>query len=212
MKRKAYLKCGARRVKLIAIKIVFIYINRPSLKYNSVKNYYFGRTFYMFIYSFRAATLKFFGIIAVTLAALIAIIAFVPVYAGGGGTAQDTPANTTDKFSYDKIKTSADAANFLAQFGWTVDGAGVKSANVTIPAEFDKVFASYNEIQRAQGLDLSKYKKKELTRYTFELTNYKDYEGKVYANVLVYRNKVVGGDICSADVTGFVHGFEGEKK
>lgn len=168
----------------------------------------------MFIYSFRAATIKFFGIIAVTLVALIAIIAFVPVYAQGGtGNTQDTPANVQDgvEYTYDKVKTSADAANFLAQFGWTVDGANVKCVTVTIPSEFDKVFAAYNEIQRAQGLDLSKYRKKELTRYTFEVTNYKDYEGKVYANVLVYRNKVVGGDICSADVAGFVHGFEGKK-
>ena len=168
----------------------------------------------MFIYSFRAATLKFFGIIAVTLVALIAVIAFVPVYAQGGTA--NTGNTTTDvqgsmEYSYDKVKTSADAANFLAQFGWTVDGGNAKSVTVTIPSEFDKVFAAYNEIQRAQGLDLSKYKKKELTRYTFVVTNYKDYEGTVYANVLVYRNKVVGGDICSADVTGFVHGFEGTK-
>ncbi len=168
----------------------------------------------MFVYSFRAATLKFFGIIAVTLAALIAIIAFVPVYAQGGMTAPaDTPANVggSVEYSYDKVKSSADAANFLAQFGWTVDGGNAKSVKVTIPQEFDKVFAAYNEIQRAQGLDLSKYKKKELTRYTFEVTNYKGYDGRVYANVLVYRNKVVGGDICSADVTGFVHGFEGDR-
>ena len=165
----------------------------------------------MFIYSFRAATLKFFGIIAITLVALIAIIAFVPVYAEGGNVKKDTPANVSGEgieYSYDKVKTSADAANFLSQFGWTVDGSNAKSVKVTIPSEFDKVFAAYNEIQRAQGLDLSKYKKKELTRYTFEVTNYPNYDGKVYANVLVYRNKVVGGDICSADVSGFVHGFE----
>ena len=159
----------------------------------------------MFIYSFRASTLKFLGIVSVTLAALIAIIAFVPVYAEGTVNA---PTAGQVSYSYDKVKGSADAVNFLAQFGWTVDGGNPESAQVTIPAEFDKVFAAYNEIQRAQGLDLSKYKKKELTRYTFEVTNYEGYEGKVLANVLVYRNKVVGGDICSADVSGFVHGFE----
>lgn len=161
----------------------------------------------MFIYSLRASTLKFFGIISVTLVALIAIIAFVPVYAEGTGSV-NTATDGQVSYSYDKVKSSADAVNFLAQFGWTVDGGKPESAQVTIPAEFDKVFAAYNEIQKAQGLDLSKYKKKELTRYTFEVTNYDGYEGKVYANVLVYRNKVVGGDICSADVTGFVHGFE----
>ncbi len=169
----------------------------------------------MFIYSFRAATLKFFGIIAITLVALIAIIAFVPVYAEGGGAPADTPAaadGDKTEYSYDKVKSSVDASAFLSQFGWTVDGANVECVKVTIPQEFDKVFAAYNELQREQGLDLAKYKKKELTRYTFEVTNYPDYEGKVYANVLVYRNKVVGGDICSADISGFVHGFERSKK
>ena len=163
----------------------------------------------MFIYSFKASTLKFLGIISITLVALIAIIVFVPVYAEGAGsvsTGAVSAGETTVR--YDKVKSAADAVNFLSQFGWTVDGGNPESARVTIPAEFDKVFAAYNEIQREQGLDLSKYKKKELTRYTFEVTNYEGYEGRVLANVLVYRGKVVGGDICSADVSGFVHGFE----
>ena len=161
----------------------------------------------MFIYSLRASTLKFVGIISVTLAALIAIIAFVPVYAEGMGSV-NASASGQASYNYDKVKSSADAVKFLSQFGWTVDGGNPESAEVTIPAEFDKVFAAYNEIQKSQGLDLSKYKKKELTRYTFEVTNYENYEGKVLANVLVYRGKVVGGDICSAEVSGFVHGFE----
>jgi hypothetical protein len=49
----------------------------------------------MFIYSLRASTLKFFGIIAVTLAALIAIIAFVPVYTEGNLT--DAPTYAGDR-------------------------------------------------------------------------------------------------------------------
>lgn len=163
----------------------------------------------MFIYSFKASTLKFLGIISITLVALIAMIAFVPVYADGiGSVSTGAAAEGEVSINYDKVKSAADAVNFLSQFGWTVDGGKPESATVTIPAEFDKVFAAYNEIQKSQGLDLSKYKKKELTRYTFEVTNYEGYEEKVYANVLVYRNKVVGGDICSADVSGFVHGFE----
>ena len=113
-------------------------------------------------------------------------------------------------YSYDKIKSADDAAAFLSQFGWEVDKSKVESAEITIPDEFDKIFAGYNEIQKSQGLDLSKYKKKKMTRYTFVVSNYDGYDGKVYANVLVYRNKVVGGDICSAEITGdaFVHGFE----
>ena len=167
----------------------------------------------MFIYSIRAATLKFVAIICVTLAALIAVVAFVPVYTAGERTSGGISVNAEAvDYSYDKIKGVGDVVEFLSQFGWTVNGATAEAVEVTIPAEFDKIFASYNEIQKSQGLDLSKYKKKELTRYTVEVTNYPDYDGKVYANVLVYRGKVVGGDICSADVSGFVHGFECEER
>ena len=163
----------------------------------------------MFIYSFRASSLKFLGIISVTLVALIALVAFVPIYADGAASAGKVTYSDSTDISYDGVKNIGDAMEFLAQFDLTVNGSNAEVEKVTIPAEFDKIFAAYNEIQRAQGLDLSKYKKKELTRYTFDVTNYEGYEGKVYANVLVYRNKVVGGDICSADVDGFVVGFEG---
>ena len=44
-------------------------------------------------------------------------------------------------------------------------------------------------------------------RYTYKITNYGEGEDTVYANILVYRDKVIGGDICSANVDGFIHGF-----
>ena len=170
----------------------------------------------MFIYSFKASSIKFFGVICVALAALITLIAFVPAYAGSnttnqGGIAVDAPeaeSGMTVSYRYDKVKSADDAAMFLGQFGWVVDAGSVETKEVTIPAEFDKIFAGYNELQKSQGLDLSKYKKKTVTRHTFTVTNYDGYEGAVYANVLVYRNRVIGGDVCSADVNGFIHGFE----
>ena len=97
---------------------------------------------------------------------------------------------------------------FLRQFGWEVSGAPKEVVEVTIPSEFDKIFTGYNEIQKRQGLDLSDYKKKKVMRYTYEVTNYTGADGVVYANILVYRNRVIGGDICSANVSGFIHGFE----
>ena len=66
----------------------------------------------------------------------------------------------------------------------------------------------YNEIQKSQGLNLEKYKGKDVIRFTFKVKNYTNSEGDVYANVLVYKKKVIGGDLCSADVNGFIHGFD----
>ena len=159
----------------------------------------------MFIYSLRASTLKFFAVICVSLVALITMIAFIPAYGSDDGYVASSKDMDVE---YDGIKTGEDRVEFLEQFGWKVKGEPVESVEVTIPAEFDKVFTGYNEIQRRQGLDLSKYKKKKVMRYTYEVTNYEGADGVVYANLLIYRNRVIGGDICSADTSGFIHGFE----
>ena len=163
----------------------------------------------MFIYSLRAGTVKLVGVICVALTVLITLIAFVPTYSTDNSAAANAD-QTVINYSYDKIKTQDDVIQFLSQFGWQVDASPVEVKTVTIPSEFDKVFAAYNELQKEQGLNLLKYKSKDVTRYTFSITNYADYNGTVYANVLVYRNKVIGGDVCSADVSGFIHGFEGK--
>ena len=158
----------------------------------------------MFIYSVRAGTLKFVGVICVALVAMITLIAFVPNINSG---VVDTGA-TSQTVQYEKIKSAEDVAGFLSQFGWEVKAEPIEVKEVVIPSEFDRIFTNYNEIQKQQGLDLSKYRRKTATRYTMEVTNYGDYDGKVYANVIVYHNRVIGGDICSADVSGFMHGFE----
>ena len=157
----------------------------------------------MFVYSMRAGTIKLVGIICVALTVLITLIAFVPTY-----STPTTDADAEVSYRYDKIKNEADVVDFLSQFGWQVNATPSEVKKVTIPSEFDKIFSAYNEIQKEQGLNLSKFKNKEVMRYTFTVTNYEGYEGTVWANVLVYRNRVIGGDLCSADVTGFVHGFE----
>ena len=159
----------------------------------------------MFIYSFHANTIKFFAVICLSLATLIAIIAFVPTYVTDDATAQ---VGIDASYNYEKIKSNEDRVNFLKQFGWEVDPQAIKEQQVIIPSEFDKVFAAYNEIQRRQGLDLTPFKKKTVMRYTYTVKNYPDYDGEVQVNILVYRNNVIGGDVCSADVEGFVHGLE----
>ena len=159
----------------------------------------------MFIYSFHANTIKFFAVICLALTALIGLIAFVPTYIADDDTTQ---VGIDASYNYEKIKSNEDRINFAKQFGWEIEAQPVKEQQVTIPADFDKVFAEYNEIQRKQGLDLSSFKKKNVMRYTYVVKNYPDYDGDVYINILVYRNNVIGGDICSADVNGFVHGFE----
>lgn len=158
----------------------------------------------MFICSIKAKTIKMFGLICVVLVGVIMLAAFMPGYVS-------TSAAANSEVDYSGIRNNEDRIDFLKQFGWEVSAEATESEDVTIPAEFDKIFAGYNEIQKRQGLDLAKYKGKTMMRYTYDVTNYPEYDGKVQANILVYRGKVVGGDICSADINGFIHGFENQK-
>ncbi len=160
----------------------------------------------MFIYSMRAGTLRFFGIACVALAALVTLIAFVPELQPAAATNGEI-TEESETVSFERIRSNEDRIAFLGQFGWTVNEEPVESTTVTIPREFDKVFAAYNEMQRMQGLDLSAYSGKTVERYTYTVTNYENHEGTVLANLLVYRGRVIGGDVCSADASGFVHGF-----
>ena len=163
----------------------------------------------MFVYSLKASTLKFFAVVCVALTALVMMVTFIPSY--DGGEFQYITTGNEAEINYSKIKTNEDRIKFLEQFGWRVEANPIEEVEVTIPDKFDKVFTGYNEIQKRQGLDLSKYKGKTVIRYTYEITNYENESGKVYANVIVYRNKVIGGDVCSANVGGFIHGFEKNK-
>ena len=158
----------------------------------------------MFIWSIRASTLKFFA--AVTASAFILCLLVIMIPAPENGISAESTLTTGD-VNY-QAKNKDERIAFLADFGWQVD-TGSESANkVTLPQEFDSVFAGYNEIQRAQGMDLSPYKGKEVESYTYTVTNYDGYSGKVLATVLVYQNTVIGGDICSEATNGFVIGFE----
>lgn len=157
----------------------------------------------MFICSVKASTVKTCAAIFL----LLALVTAVAVYAIPSVSAAAT-ATGEGSYTYTDAATEEGRVRFLSQFGWQTAGAPVETATFNIPAEFDRVMLGYNEIQREQGLDLSRYKKKNVTRYTYELTNYEGYEGKVYANIIVYRDRVIGGDVASADPTGFVHGFE----
>ena len=66
----------------------------------------------MFVYSFRMSTVKFICVAALSVAVLLALVAFVPTYDA------DESAST---ISYAKIYSSADRVAFISQFGWSVE-------------------------------------------------------------------------------------------
>lgn len=97
---------------------------------------------------------------------------------------------------------------YLATFGWSVNAEPVEAQSVKIPeGEDNEVFARYNELQRSQGFDLSAYAGREVTRYVYEILNYPETSGSVYASILVCDGVIIGGDITDTSPEGLIHGF-----
>lgn len=159
----------------------------------------------MFICTVRAQTVRFAGVLCLALAILfgVAVIA-------DAGAAIVPPEETVETVSFSRVKTDEDRLKLLTDLGWKTTGEVVEEESFTLPETFDRVLLGYNEIQKDQGLDLTRYRKKKVTRYTYEITNYPDYEGRVYANLIVWRGRVIAGDISSADPRGFVRGLEAD--
>ena len=103
--------------------------------------------------------------------------------------------------------SNADRVAYLQKLGWTIDETALDEQAVTIPREFTEVYERYNEIQKAQGFDLSRYGGAEAVRYTYRVTNHPGGDENAVADIIVYRNEIIAGDIQSVKLDGFMAGL-----
>lgn len=102
--------------------------------------------------------------------------------------------------------TNEERVAFLESFGWQVQTEPTETREVMIPSQFNDVYTAYNVMQQAQGFDLKPYAGESCTQYLYKVENYPD-ETEVYATLLVYGDQIIGGDLASSQVDGFMHGF-----
>ncbi len=101
------------------------------------------------------------------------------------------------------VDASRKAAEYVMSLGWVIDETPIEKAEVDIPLQFDSVYNEYNRLQNQAGFDLTNYKGEKVTRYTFSVKNFDGAEG-VRANVLVYKGKIIGGDLMTVAIDGFM--------
>lgn len=103
--------------------------------------------------------------------------------------------------------TNDDRIACLEALGWEVSAEALTSQEVRIPEEWNEVFERYNTIQQSQGFDLTPYAGKTVKRYVYAVNNYPGADGQVVATLLVYKDRIIGGDITSTQADGFLHGL-----
>ena len=137
--------------------------------------------------------------IIIALCVVVAIIAALVLFFGGG---KDVQTATFDKV----VKHNKARVAYLESFGWEVDPEPIDTQTVLIPRTMSDTYEKYNEIQLAQGFDLSEYGGMEAVRYTYSVKNYPE-QSDVVADIIVFRNHVIAGDVQSVALDGFMHGL-----
>ena len=105
------------------------------------------------------------------------------------------------------IRTGTDQVAYLESFGWQVEEEPLAEEVLLVPEEFDESYDEYLALQTSQGFDLTPYCGKKITRYTYEITNYPTGEEGVQVSLLVFKNTVIGGEVISPRIDGFLHGL-----
>lgn len=157
----------------------------------------------MFLVSLKSLKGKFILLFAAVLAAVIVCSVISP---DGSGDNEDTSQINTVSLS---ASTQDELISFVSSLGYTVKNEPDTVEEIIIPEEFDNIYEQYNELQKSSGLDLSWYKGCTAKKWTFTITDYPGYEERdcIKINLIVYGKRIIGGDICSVELDGFMTGL-----
>ena len=143
---------------------------------------------------------------SVALVLLLVAVIGVGRMAIGLMQAKETLAPAGIPLAKQTLKSEEDRQTLIGQLGWQAEPKPVETVEVVIPKEFDEIYQNYNTLQKEQGLNLEKHRGKRCTRYTYVVLNHPAADGQgVRINLLVRSNKLIGGDVCSLGLDGFMH-------
>lgn len=110
-------------------------------------------------------------------------------------TVQQAPALCLD--------TNEARLSFLSDLGWQVTEEPLETLQFLLPNPLTLAYLTYNELQLAQGYDLTPYAGAAVTRYTYLVENYPDRTNGIQLNLYLYENTPIAGDIICPGADGF---------
>lgn len=126
------------------------------------------------------------------------------------GDAQAATEEKTEETAFSVSGATADERRaFLLQYGWEIEMPEMEKKIITFPEKFDEIYTAYNKVQKTQGMDLMPYAGKNVEQYTYRVVNFPDESRTVQAVLLIYEGKVIGGDLHTVELDGFLSGWKG---
>ena len=160
----------------------------------------------MFVFSFKASSVKILCLLCVCLIGGALVIALMPEAGYAVNVNKLSVHSSLDDIS---VKNAEGRKQYLETLGFKINEKPHSVSSSTVPKTFDASLEQYNLIQKSQGFDLENYKGKKVNSYTYTVTSLPDGtnfgDDEILATLIIYKNKVIAADICSK-ATGQVSG------
>ena len=131
--------------------------------------------------------------LAVILAGAVMAALILLLGRGGSPAQQDRPLLTSN----------AERVAYLQELGWEVVEEPVTTLQFLLPHQLKGDYVAYNDLQKSQGFDLEACCGKQVTRYTYTVSNYPQRPDGVQLNLYVCEELPVAGDVVCTGTDGF---------
>lgn len=102
-----------------------------------------------------------------------------------------------------RLSDNTQRVSYLQSLGWEVEPDPLETLQFLLPETLGEPYLTYNRLQKEQGFDLTDSCGKQVTRYTYAVTNYPDRPQGIQLNLYVCEEQPVAGDVCCPGADGF---------
>ena len=92
---------------------------------------------------------------------------------------------------------------YLEGLGWQVEPQPIETLDLQLPEKLEGEWDAYAKLQKGQGLPFSEFAGQAVKRYTYTVTNYPEIPQGVQANLYLWGDQIIGGDVIFTGQGGF---------
>lgn len=99
--------------------------------------------------------------------------------------------------------TAEERVAYLEGLGWQVEPQPIETLELQLPEKLEGEWSAYAKLQTGQGLPFADFAGQVVKRYTYTVTNYPDIPKGVQANLYLWGEQIIGGDVIFTGQGGF---------
>ena len=99
--------------------------------------------------------------------------------------------------------TNEERVAYLEALGWQVEPQPIETLDLQLPEKLEGEWDAYAKLQKGQGRPFSEFAGQAVKRYTYTVTNYPEIPQGVQANLYLWGDQILGGDVIFTGQGGF---------